>query len=287
MGGIDYVVPMVFPDDEEWQKGFRKVGGAYREGNVRYRSWGTEEVLIKLVRKNMPWVRDIHILLAQESQRQAWMDGYGIKVVYHKEIMPEKYLPTFNSSAFEMFLHKIPGLSERFVYGNDDMYPLSPLGEDDFFQGELPCVMMVEREWPKEPTMFQKMLMNGQDFVAREFGGLIRDVLLRNGHSIAPILKSTCEHLWERKDEIEKSLSRFRAEYNFNQYIYSWWQWLKGEYVEYAPKRTYLGMSIPLEDILKVLRCANPGIVCINDDGYLKDHEEHARIVRKALEERL
>jgi hypothetical protein len=46
-----------------------------------------------------------------------------------------------------MFLHRIPGLSERFIYGNDDMFPLSQLEPEDFFRGRnadmegraLPC----------------------------------------------------------------------------------------------------------------------------------------------------
>ena len=58
-------------------------------------------------------------------------------------------------------------------------------------------------------------------------------------------------------------------------------------YVEHAPKRTYLGTGIPLEDILKVIRCDNPGIVCVNDDNFLKDHGRHAKAIREALEERL
>lgn len=48
-----------------------------------------------------------------------------IELVFHHQIFPqplEKYLPTFNSIAIEANLHRIPGLSECFLYLNDDVF---------------------------------------------------------------------------------------------------------------------------------------------------------------------
>ena len=47
--------------------------------------------------------------------------------------MPEEYLPTFNSAAIELNLHRIEGLSENFVFFNDDMYLIQDVKPDDFF----------------------------------------------------------------------------------------------------------------------------------------------------------
>lgn len=61
---------MVFPEDRKWQadldgaRGFRENAA----GEVRYRSWGTEELLIRCIRKNLPWIRTIHVILARPSQ---------------------------------------------------------------------------------------------------------------------------------------------------------------------------------------------------------------------------
>ena len=70
---IDYVVPMVFPDDPKWRHDYARAYGIYSDDrsaltNVRYRSWGTERLLVQCIRKNLPWVRDIIILLARKSQ---------------------------------------------------------------------------------------------------------------------------------------------------------------------------------------------------------------------------
>lgn len=51
----------------------------------------------------------------------------GIKYVFHDQFIPKKYLPTFSSTVIETFLHYIPGLSENFIYMNDDVYINRPM----------------------------------------------------------------------------------------------------------------------------------------------------------------
>lgn len=45
----------------------------------------------------------------------------------HREIIDHDYLPTFNSHVIEANLHKIPNLSEHFIYFNDDVFVAKPL----------------------------------------------------------------------------------------------------------------------------------------------------------------
>ena len=53
--------------------------------------------------------------------------------------MPKECLPTFNSCAIELHMHKIEGLSEHFVYFNDDIIINSHIDPDYFFRDGLPC----------------------------------------------------------------------------------------------------------------------------------------------------
>ena len=48
--------------------------------------------------------------------------------------MPKENLPTFNSNAIEMNMHKIKGLSEQFVYFNDYMFLKNKVFQEDFFK---------------------------------------------------------------------------------------------------------------------------------------------------------
>ena len=48
--------------------------------------------------------------------------------------MPNFLLPCFNSVTIEMYVHKIPGLAEKYLLANDDMFFASPLEPSFFFQ---------------------------------------------------------------------------------------------------------------------------------------------------------
>lgn len=45
----------------------------------------------------------------------------------------QSHLPTFSSPAIETHIHRIPGLSQKFVYLNDDVMFGKDVWPDDFF----------------------------------------------------------------------------------------------------------------------------------------------------------
>ena len=283
---------MVFNDDPVWRRTFAKTAAANHmtvsPDSARWRSWGMEELLIKCVRKYMPWVRDIIIILSSESQKQPWMGDHGVRIVLHDEFIPAKFLPTFNSRTIEMYLHKIPNLSRFFLYGNDDMFPLSPLKQSDFFVKNLPCQYYWEAPYPTMPSQFEMACMNGLNFVAKDFGKVYKNTWLKNGHSIAAIDKNTCLHLWkEHAAEIEGSISKFRKVRNYNQYIYGWYQLFSGKYVERVARRKYAGVRIGLPRTLKLIKEPEPGIICVNDNDTLFTHRHFAKAVRNEITKKL
>ena len=298
---IDYVVPMVFPDDMSWRHELQNLTGPLcrddARRNERYRTWGTEEILIKLIRKNLPWIRCIHIVLARKTQVQPWMkemvamtsgqtgqDGPEVRVVLHKEFMPKEKLPTFNSRAIEMYLHKIPDLAPLFLYGNDDMFPLSPMGVSEFFQNGLPCLRLTERAFPKVPNQYHWACLNGLNFVARNFGRQFSRTWLHTGHSVAPMLRSTIEMFWQRwPEEMERSVTPFRMVQNYNQYIYLWWHWLSGQYIDHCPTRSYVATNQHTPDEIRQAIRVTQGILCINDHSGADDLGPYATAAREEL----
>jgi hypothetical protein len=81
-----------------------------------------------------PWIR--RIFLVTDDQVPAWLDTEhpGITVVSHREIFGTTgRLPTFNSHAIESRLHRIEGLSEHFLYLNDDVFLGRPVPPELFF----------------------------------------------------------------------------------------------------------------------------------------------------------
>ena len=295
---------MVFPQDPEWRREYQRHKGNDPAGHVRYRSWGTEELLVKCCMKYMPWVRRTYILLAQESQVQPWMRDLAakpqgtlteVRLVFHKDFMPEKYLPCFSSPCIEMFLHGIPGLSEQFIYANDDMFPLSPLAPTDFFRPAgpdgtlLPCLRFKEKEYPASPNVFQRKCMYQTNMVGRPFGIRYTTTWLKSGHSFAPILKSSCEEVWRRHgDEIAMHLSPLtRTGHSHNHYIYLLYQWFSGLAADHVPRQQYVGQGTPTSAVAGIIRDPEAGIVCLNDNENILDWERRARIVRAAIADNL
>ncbi len=286
---------MVFPQDTAWQAEYAKTMGNAKlaQRNVRYRSWGTEELLVKCVMKYMPWLRTIHLLLASETQVQPWMERLKIedgrlKIVFHREFIPEQYLPTFNVNTIEMWLHRIPDLSEHFIYSNDDFFPLSPLKESDFFRDGLPCQHMKEQPYPSKPNIFHKFVKNGLDMVAEDWGAKFGKTWLRTGHSMQPMLRSSVEQVCEKHaDRILQSFTTRRDPKNFNQYIFPFWQHLSGQYIDYVPRSQYVGPKTATGDIASILRDPDCGIVCLNDNEKMQDWEKRAEIVRKEISAKL
>ena len=291
VSAIDFVVPMVFNSDRLWQKDFLKAGSRYDEGNavefVRWRSWGTEHLLVRCVKRFMPFVRNIYVILARESQRRPWMDREGVTVVYHRDIVPERFLPLFNSCALEMFIHRIPGLSERFIYGNDDMFPVADMREEDFFEGMVPCLHHEERDFPASPNIFHNICRNGLNFVGREFGVRFDRTWLRGGHGMTPMLRSTWEYLWHiGGDRIMGSVTPFRSPRNFIQWLCPWWHHMAGNYIDKPSRTTYVSTRDSVDDVVRaIMRC--DGVVCVNDNECEKDYMRYGSAVSSALLSRL
>ena len=80
-----------------------------------------------------PWVRRIFIVTNGQVPKWLRTDHPKVQIVDHRDIIPEEYLPTFNSHVIESCIHRIPDLSEHYVYFNDDVLVLRPLTARDFF----------------------------------------------------------------------------------------------------------------------------------------------------------
>ena len=111
-------------------------------GESRYKSTGEIYYCVASVLRYAPWVRKIFIVTdphVDEFVSKNFPDNkIPIELVDHKVIFRgyEEYLPTFNSLAIATMLWRIPGLSDTFLYFNDDVFLASPADEKMWFEGE-------------------------------------------------------------------------------------------------------------------------------------------------------
>ncbi|KAA6213485.1 glycosyltransferase [Streptomyces albofaciens JCM 4342] len=137
---VDVVYTWVDDTDPRWRerrdaaKRAAGVGIDADSGDVRFRNRDELRYSLRSLAMYAPWVRNIY--LVTDDQVPAWLntDHPGIKVVSHREIFADPdQLPTFNSHAIESQLHRIEGLSEHFLYFNDDVFLGRPLTARSFF----------------------------------------------------------------------------------------------------------------------------------------------------------
>ncbi|XP_034529267.1 N-acetylglucosamine-1-phosphotransferase subunits alpha/beta isoform X2 [Notolabrus celidotus] len=89
---------------------------------------------LRSVEKHAPWVR--HIFIVTNGQIPSWLnlDNPRVTVITHLDIFQNhSHLPTFSSPAIETHIHRIPGLSQKFIYLNDDVMFGKEVWPDDFY----------------------------------------------------------------------------------------------------------------------------------------------------------
>ncbi len=82
-----------------------------------------------------PWVRNVYLFTCR-PQIPNWLrlEHPRLRIVHHDEVGADPAaLPTFNSNVIETYLHLLPGISDRFIYLNDDYLFGAPVGPEDFF----------------------------------------------------------------------------------------------------------------------------------------------------------
>ena len=94
------------------------------------------------VEKYAPWVNQIHFITCGHLPNWLNTNHKKLHIVKHSDYMPKDSLPTFNSNAIELLIHKIDGLSEQFVLFNDDIFIIDKVKESDFFKNGIPCNTM-------------------------------------------------------------------------------------------------------------------------------------------------
>ena len=234
---IDLVIPYVDNTDPNWLKAYASACRAakvkYNPDGPRFRGDNNFKDVMDGILKNMPFIRKIHLIVSHESQVPKWIDRSRVNVVLHEDIIPKKYLPTFNSCTIEMFLKNIPDLTERFIYTNDDIYAVNPMTESEFFDADGNSKIYFKKVSYSSQNIYWHQCMNGMKLVKKKWD-VTKTEIFKPDHVMHPMQKSVCERLWkEHEKDISDSISKFREKKNLNQYIYLYWQYVnKYKFVE-------------------------------------------------------
>lgn len=285
---IDLVFTWVDGSDPDWRADYdRERARAHpmhplASAQARYRSWD----LLRYSLRSIWWYTDFarRIYLVTAGQVPPWLDvGHsGITMVSHEEIMDADALPTFNSHAIESRLHHIPGLSDHYVYCNDDLLIARPLGARSFFTREgLARVALGSEPIPGGPATLvdapiDAASKNGRALLADAYDYVASRKL---AHVPFPQIRSLVEELEERfADEFDRTLrSRFRDRDDISVAAFlsqhaalatkaATESEIRAEYVNVADRWAHERL-----EVIRELREAD--VVCINETAIDEDSE--------------
>ena len=296
---IDFVLIWVDGNDPEWRKEFNKVKGLEGDGrDERFRDMDTLKYWFRGIEKYADWYNKIYFVTC--GQRPKWLNTDHPKLVCvdHKDFIPEQYLPTFSSHAIELNLHRIKGLSEHFVYFNDDMFIMAPTTREDFFIDGLPCdsavinysaprveplnlvpfvnAAAINRNFNKKKVMraqakklftlkyHKYVLKNIQFIMGKWFPGF------KYFHQPSSFLKSTFYEVWEKEPELmdRTSAHQLRVLTDANQWLIQNWQICTGNFMPRDTATGYYGVienEERLYETVKAIRSGKYKMICAND----------------------
>jgi len=83
--------------------------------------------------RHAPWVKRL-VFVTTRPQVPLWLDTDrdDVRIVHHDEFFDPSHLPTFNSFAIVSNLYKLPGVSRRFLYLEDDRLFMRDVDPSDF-----------------------------------------------------------------------------------------------------------------------------------------------------------
>ncbi|PTT55697.1 stealth conserved region 3 domain-containing protein [Aeromonas sp. HMWF014] len=176
---VDYVFTWVNADDAQWMELYNQHSPNKKTdatSESRFVSRDELKYAIRSIEMYASWVRNIYVV--SNCAIPSWLDITTGKVIWvdHKEIINSEYLPTFNSHAIESCLHKIDGLSNYFIYANDDIILARPAEKTDFFEPNGNCKIKMEpygnvvgNNAPHLPDYLNASI-NSQRVLNRKFG---------------------------------------------------------------------------------------------------------------------
>lgn len=299
---IDFVITWVDGSDREWraEKALYDHGVNVDDDDERYRDWDLLKYWFRGVEQFAPWVRKIHFITWGHLPKWLNTNHPKLHIVRHEDYIPQDYLPTFNSNVLEIFMHRIEGLSEQFVYFNDDFFLINKVQPTLFFRNDKPCDMLAFQPVvanPKNPVMSHLYLNNSltlcKYFDKREnvkkypgnyfkigypplyffYNMLELAFPLYTGfytvHGPSPYCKKTFEEIWskEYRQLEEMSFNRFRSNTDLTPYLFREWQKLSNNFVPFNPLKYfgYFNISSQNEKLVSTITKQKKKIICIND----------------------
>lgn len=280
---IDVVYTWVNDDDVDWQSRKRQASGLIDEEAVnvtalnvsRFANRDELKYSLRSIEAYASWVNHIYIVTDQQVPDWLNTEHPKITVVDHRDLFTDpSVLPVFNSHAIESQLHHIPGLSEQYLYMNDDVFFMRPVSPELFFTGNglskfFPSRASLDIQEPSPRDLpVLSAAKHGREFMLKQHG---RTVTNKFKHTPHPQLRSVLEEMEAEYPDLFRAVasSKFRSpdDYSIASSLYHYHAFAKQRAVVGGIAYDYLDIASPRA----ALRLewfsyqARLDVVCLND----------------------
>lgn len=298
---MDAVIPYVNGCEKVWREEFNKYSFLGEFPYCFFYDWGTLKYVLRGIYTYMPFINNVFLLVSNIEQVPQYVNQEQVKVILHKDFIPEKFLPTFNSSTIEMFLQEIPGLDNEFVYFNDDTIPIAPIALSDLVSFGNPRMNFISN-YGRDGSPAQRLIKESfyaalrlsvvKDLVNTN---IIKDPMRYDGLGVS-IVHGPCVFIRDKMKEvyamdpenIENSITKFRNPRNLNQYMFSDMHYISNTYSSSPLNLKYVQTNKIHKDITYD-SLFQPGYhyLCINDMGRIDDLslEDSTKVICGLLDE--
>jgi hypothetical protein len=238
---------------------------------------------LRSLERYAPWLRRV-VLVTQRPQVPAWLEisEPRLRIVHHDEIFDPAQLPTFNSFAIVANLHRVSGLSPRFLYLCDDHFFAAPVARGDFFWPDGAHKLYFDRRGTpgadqagnRRISRWNAALAYSNALLDDAYGMSRRAEICHGPLMIDRESFEACASEWKKEWERTRA-SRFRDVDNLApEYLYPWYLVLEGlgRAVSARERRhsiAYLGLENWLPLMLAGLfwlRARRAKFLCLNDN---------------------
>ena len=252
----------------------------------------TLKYVLRSIEKNCPWYNKIYLITIGHIPDWLDIEHPKIQLITHKELFIDTtVLPVFNSNAIEMNLINIKGLSEKFIYLNDDMIIWKEVEEGRFFKSNKP-IDFFHHAWVPRNKLFSmikgkdtwvdainnninlisdrfpisKMKKNQYYHHSYKIKNKISNLFYRtihkklfwinHWHHPQPYKKYTIQEVYDTYKEkmIKTSSHKFRSSSDITPYIYRYWHLIKGDFEPYYHHDGFVAKILSLDYLVNTIK---------------------------------
>ena len=264
-----FLITYVDDTDEYWRKEYNKYFNlAYKE-NIYFKQNNLINIILESVKKYLGWIDDIIIIVSSKSQIKN-IDNYNEYIIIeHKDFIPEKFLPTFNSNTIESFFGNLNLNLENIIYSNDDILFLKKTDKYLFFNEKGQALIDFKKVniHNKKLNNFLKICLNSYIL---GFSNRIDNnkILVQNHGAPVPLIFNEMKKFFQaNKNLIYKTCTPLRNNININQYVYGL-NLLKNNKTlnSNVLSKAYVNLNDNnIDNVINILINKSYNIICLNE----------------------